>query len=159
MIKGIIVAGLLVVGSAWAEEIPLVPNPDVTTGDYCTTKDPDFYGYRYDEQIAYCKRSVSTQKKKVIYEEYAVPQKCKRNYTVDHFIPLAMGGSNAPENLWPEHKRVKATRMTLEQELYDQLRRGEITRKEAVEIITDAKMNPPPMEVTATDLLPEECRK
>jgi hypothetical protein len=157
MIKGIIVAAMFMGGTGWAfaEEIPHKPNPEVTYGDYCTRNNPDYDGDRYEEGIAYCRRNVSTHKKMLVYEEYNVPEKCKRNYTVDHFIPLALGGSNAEENLWPEHKKVKATRQDLEQETYDQLRRGEITRKQAVEIIVNAKMNPPPIDNTILD--PEGC--
>lgn len=157
MIKGLIVAVMMVTGAAWAETIPHKPNPDVTYGDYCTTDNPDYDGQRYGEGIAYCRRNVSTYKKKMIYEEYSVPERCKRNYTVDHFIPLALGGSNDAVNLWPEHKKVKATRQDLEQEVYDQLRRGEITQKQAVDVIIDAKMNPPPIDHTNLD--PEGCAK
>ena len=147
MIKGMILASLVVFGTvtaAVAEEVPLVPNPELTTGDYCTTKDPNFEGYRYEERIAYCRRAVSRHMKTRIYVAYAIPENCKSNYTVDHLIPLSMGGSNKAENLWPEHKRIKATRITLEQDLYDQLRRGEISQVDAVNAIVEAKMNPPP---------------
>ncbi len=156
--KGIVLASILAVtGAVWAEEVPLTPNPDYTTGDYCTKQDPDFDGYRYEEKIPYCRRGVSQHRKRQVYEAYAIPDRCKRNYTVDHFIPLSMGGSNKFENLWPEHKAIKHTRETLEQEIYDQLRRGEISQKEAVEIIIDSKMNPPMIAGVEDGTAPAGC--
>lgn len=146
MIKRTILAGAMLINlstMAFAEEVPLTPNPEITYGDYCSPDDPNFVEYRYEEDVAYCRRAVSRHMKKHIYTVYQIPEGCKENYTVDHLIPLAMGGSNKPENLWPEHKRIKATRRTLEQELYDKLRRGEISQKEAVETIVNAKKNPP----------------
>jgi hypothetical protein len=145
MLKGMILTSLLAVSmsAAWAETVPLTPDPEMTTGDYCDNTDPNFEGYRYEEKIPYCRRAVSRHMKKAIYNAYGIPERCKANYTVDHLIPLSMGGSNAPENLWPEHRRIKATRQTLEQEMYDQLRRGEITQEEAVAAVVEAKMNPP----------------
>lgn len=127
---------------AFAGFEPLTPNPDVTPGDVCTPKDHDFAGYRYKEKIAYCERDVSYEQKTAIYEEYNVPLSQRGRYTIDHFIPLAIGGSNSPENLWPEHKAIKRTRPLLEQQIYEAVAAGEMTQKEAIKIIIDAKMNP-----------------
>ncbi|HMN70062.1 MAG TPA: HNH endonuclease signature motif containing protein [Bdellovibrionales bacterium] len=120
----------------------------MTSGDLCSKDDADFIGYRYEEKVPYCLRNVSYETKTEIYQEYGIPQKCRGEYTVDHFIPLALGGSNDKMNLWPEHKRVKATRQNLEIELYYQLRRGEITHEAAMAVIADAKMNPPAVDPT-----------
>jgi competence protein ComEC len=48
-------------------------------------------------------RNVSTKTKKQVFEEYGLtyPQAAGA-YEVDHFIPLALGGSNDIANLWPE---------------------------------------------------------
>jgi len=48
-------------------------------------------------------RNVSTKTKKEVFEEYGLsyPQP-PGAYEVDHFIPLALGGSNDIANLWPE---------------------------------------------------------
>lgn len=121
---------------------PLTPNPKWAEGSICDRNDVDFYEFRYKEKIPYCERNVSTKLKSKIYALYKIPEKCKRYYTVDHIIPLALGGDNSPENLWPEHKKVKATRPYLEQELYDALRRGEIKQKQAIKIIIEEKFNP-----------------
>ena len=121
---------------------PTRPSPNETSGDLCTTNNPDFVEYRYEEQIPYCVRNVDIVKKKQIYELYKIPTECRHRYTVDHFIPLALGGSNDELNLWPEHKLVKATRPNLELDLYYRIKNSEIKQLDAIDIIKAAKMNP-----------------
>lgn len=123
-------------------DFPLTPGP-ATSGSLCTTNDADFREFRYSGKIPYCKRNVSSSQKRQIYELYGVPQNCRREYTIDHFIPLSLGGTNNPNNLWPEAKVVKQLRQNLELELFDEMRAGNITQAEAIATIRDAKMNPP----------------
>jgi hypothetical protein len=118
------------------------PDPQLTYGDTCTKDNPDFAGYRSNEHYPYCNRNVSYGLKTRIYAEYHIPQKCRQEYTIDHFIPLSMGGSNAPQNLWPEHKNVKATRQNLEQDLFNEIMEGRISQSEAIKEIVEAKENP-----------------
>ena len=125
--------------SVLAFSYPLVPRPDLTTGRLCTNRNPDFEGYRYTEQIPYCERNVSREQKDKIYNLYRIPVNCRGRYTIDHFIPLSIGGDNSDANLWPEHKLVKATRPQLEQELFLALSRGRITQKNAIELIVREK--------------------
>jgi hypothetical protein len=47
------------------------------------------------------------------------------------------------ENLWPEHRKIKETRINLELELFIDLHDGEISQKAAIDKIIDAKLNPP----------------
>jgi len=145
MIRGtLLLLGLILTGSfATAANFPVKPNPEMTQGDYCNAQDPDFVDYRYEDKVPYCARNVSYWTKKEIYDHYNVPEKCRTEYTVDHFIPLFMGGSNHVANLWPEHKLVKATRQNLEMELYTEMKNGRMTQAQALEIITQAKMHPP----------------
>ncbi len=118
---------------------PLVPDPGMTQGDLCTVNDSDFSRYRYQENIPYCYRNVSWERRSKIYDNYNIPASCRHRYTIDHFIPLSLGGNNSDENLWPEHVLVKATRARLEQELYLALEFGEMSQKEAIGIIVRAK--------------------
>lgn len=127
------------------------PHPNQTYGAMCSPENKDYVDNRYPERIAYCARNVDGTLKRKIYDAYGIPARCERYYTIDHFIPLALGGSNAPENLWPEHKDVKATRPKLETELYVALRDGELTQAEAIQIIVHAKTHAPAVDV-------EECR-
>ncbi len=143
MIRWMLVPAVLLSFYAQAYEVPLRPNPEVTTGDYCDPRDNHFEGYRYKEKVATCYREVSKERKAHVYEIYGVPERCRRQYTIDHFVPLSMGGSNEKTNLWPEHKDIKATRQNLEQALYLQLKDGTISLRRALQMIRHAKMNPP----------------
>lgn len=133
----------LSIQAAPALQFPFVPDPSMTQGSICTTNDPDFERLRYDEQIPYCARNVSRESKSDIYDTYGVPERCRKEYTIDHFIPLSIGGTNHRDNLWPEHKSIKALRKELENDLYKKVSLGEMTQAEAIKIIRDAKWNPP----------------
>lgn len=119
--------------------IPITPDPQMTPGARCSVDDRDFDGYRYQEKMPHCFRRVNGQLKKRIHEAYNIPKGCRGSYTVDHLIPLSMGGNNSPENLWPEHHRVKATRQRMEDELFFQVEMGALTSEEAVSILLKEK--------------------
>lgn len=133
---------LLILVSTQVLAFPLVPNTEMTTGSLCTQDDPDHRENRYAEGIPYCIRNVSTGQKNQIYRAYGIPKNCWNRYTIDHFYPLSMGGSNHLDNLWPEHKLVKLTRKNLEIETFKRLENGEITQKEALKIIREDKLKP-----------------
>lgn len=116
-----------------------VPIKDYTTGSLCTKDDKDFREYRYKEQIPYCERNVSTKTKTEIYDAYQIPLNERGDYTIDHFIPLSIGGTNHKDNLWAEHKSIKASRGDFELQTYLKLSRGEITQAEAIEAVLNEK--------------------
>ncbi len=122
--------------------VPMVPDLDKTPGAICDESDRDFAGYRYKERIPYCERNVSSELKAHIYDTYGIPEKCRGFYTIDHLIPLSIGGNNSIENLWPEHQAIKKTRLHLEQEIFEAVSNGQMTQKEAMDIIYSAKLNP-----------------
>lgn len=124
------------------QAFPLIPNKEVAQGHLCNPQNPDYGGVRYKEKIPYCNRNVAFELKSQLYTLYKVPEKCRRNYTIDHIIPLSIGGDNSPENLWPEHKLVKQTRPMLEEQVFADLRDGRITQKEAIEIVLRVKYTP-----------------
>jgi len=132
-------------------DFPYTPEA-ATKGSVCTTRDKHFEEFRYPEQIAYCYRKVSSSLKKQIYDAYGVPTKCRKHYTIDHFYPLSLGGTNRADNLWPEAKSIKNLRKDLETELFKELQRGSITRAEALSIIHEAKMNPPVRDTEPLDI-------
>ena len=120
--------------------IPVTPDVEKTPGDLCSEDDKDFLEHRYSEKMPYCVRKVAQWQKDRIYKQYNIPEKCRHRYTVDHLVPLAVGGNNAFENLWPEHVLVKKTRQELEQELYLEVDKGLMKSKEARDIIFRAKI-------------------
>lgn len=135
----LVIVWAVISSSVFVYSYPLVPRQDLTTGRLCSVRDPDFEDYRYTERIPYCERNVSREQKDKIYNLYRIPVNCRGRYTIDHFIPLSIGGDNSDVNLWPEHKLVKATRSQLEQELFLALSRGRITQKNAIELIVREK--------------------
>ena len=127
-------------GNESRNNIPVTPDTNKTPGEFCSTNDPDFKELRYAEKMAYCQRNVDQWLKTKIYKQYSVSLECKHRYTVDHLVPLALGGNNSPENLWPEHVLVKQTRQELEQDLYESVRKGDLHSEDAVKIILEAKL-------------------
>lgn len=119
--------------------IPITPDESKTPGEFCSEKDPDFKDRRYPEKMIYCERNVSKGDKNAIYKSYGVDIKCKHRYTVDHMVPLALGGNNSHHNLWPEHVLVKETRQQLEQELFEAVSSGQMKSEDAVEILIREK--------------------
>lgn len=122
---------------------PQRPDPVMTPGELCSKQDPDYEKLRYKARVPYCRRNVSSTLKHAIYDLYNVPPSKRRNYTIDHFIPLSIGGSNNAENLWPEHKKIKELRLNLELDVFLELKAGNISQEQAVRRITEEKMNPP----------------
>jgi hypothetical protein len=123
---------------------PYAPDGGMTPGTYCTPNSVDFHEYRYQERIPYCRRNVSSATKQRVYDAYGIPSRSRGSaggYTIDHLIPLSIGGDNSEDNLWPEHESVKATRQNLELDLYNKLKAGEITQDEAVNQVLEAKRN------------------
>ena len=124
-------------------QFPYAPDSSLTPGEFCDRQDPDYLGDAYPEKIAKCERDVIYATKQKIYDLYSVKKSCQVNYTIDHFIPLSIGGDNSVQNLWPEHKAIKALRQNLELDLFQAVRDGKMSQAEAVRKIRHAKLNPP----------------
>lgn len=107
----------------------------LTPGDFCTQQDPDFDEYRYEERMPHCRRNVSQAEKVAVAATYDVDADELKDYQVDHFIPLALGGSNDRKNLWPLIYAEARRKAKFEQQLYFALSRGEMTQAEAVAAI------------------------
>ena len=140
--KLVFAVAVLVSAHASSFTYPRVPVRHKTPGELCTPSNPNFAEYRYRERIPYCRRNVSTALKTRVYESYGIPAEERGQYTIDHLIPLSLGGSNSERNLWPEHRAVKATRPRLEQDLFEALHDGRATQREVVESILEIKFDP-----------------
>lgn len=120
---------------------PTAPSPKLTPGDLCTTPS----SYRYPEHIAYCEREVPTEMKDSIiasydrYLGYGIGSMDRQLFKIDHYIPLCMGGSNSPKNLWPQYITNYEITDKLEKLACDQMERGRLKQKDAVNIIIRAK--------------------
>jgi hypothetical protein len=118
---------------------PKVPDLSYTGPHYCTKTDPDFKEFRYQNEVAVCERNVTSATKDKVYTSYKIPKEDRKEYTIDHFIPLALGGSNKQRNLWPQHISISSAK--IEADTYRKLIKGQITHQEAVNIVLDFKLN------------------
>ena len=118
----------------------LTPFPIHVEMNLCHKTDKDYKENRYQQQIAYCKRNVDTADRKRIFEKYHVDWDDRNKYTVDHIIPLSLGGSNL--GIWPEHKAIRNHRRPLEIWNYWAIRQGCLGQREVLKVILSSKYNP-----------------
>ena len=137
MSKLITVFILILSFNCFSANFPLTPK---TTGHKCETSDRDFDRFRYPERIAYCFRNVEYDLKTRKYIEYGVDLRNRKQYTIDHIIPLSIGGSNHPDNLWPQHKNIYTA--YYEREIFELLRDAKITQVQAIRMIIIKKFDP-----------------
>ena len=109
-----------------------LPDPGFTPGMLCTPNDPNFSTFRYPEHIAYCNRNVPHEEKLAIAQEYGISTNDFASYEFDHYIPLAIGGSDDIKNIWPQPLSGAHQKDTLEQELFNKLSTGAITQAAAI---------------------------
>jgi hypothetical protein len=71
---------------------------------------------------------------------------CSKDYVIDHFIPLELGGSNEISNLWPQSWPWYDQKDAVESYLYFEVCSGRMTLPEAqAEIVEDWRaLYPPP---------------
>lgn len=126
-----------------AADFPTSPSQQLTPGQLCRRPD----SHRYPENIPYCDRDVSLEKKlKVIqaYDQqlgYRISQMPRELFKIDHYIPLCMGGSNDSTNLWPQHASVYHLTDPLEALICMKMQNGRLLQKDAVRLIIQAKQN------------------
>ena len=145
LIRLITIFLILLLNSCVTHPYPIKPDRSMSPGRLCTVDDRHFDHFRYHENIPYCRRAVSSSLRRDIYDSYGIPEETRHEYTIDHIIPLSIGGSNHPENLWPEHQKVKNTRPNLEFCVYIYMRNDELTQRDALDIIMRAKYNEYPL--------------
>ena len=104
-------------------------------GKLCTQDDHDFDGYYYAEHIAHCEDDVTEDVKNVVMKNYGIENTNTLHYDIVHYIPLALGGSNNINNLWPMKPAEASDRRTYEHDLYKQFRDGKITQLAAINAI------------------------
>ena len=93
-----ILFGLLAVASAGASEV--LPDKNLTGGSVRT-------GER-DAACGHAKESrgrMNAARRDEILRRYGLPAGTHPDYEIDHLIPLCLGGSDDPSNLWPQPRR------------------------------------------------------
>jgi hypothetical protein len=127
-------------------DYPASPDAVFTPGDLCEEREAD--ERRYGEEIPYCERSVSSDRKYAIIDlydrerDFKIMRLGRNNFKIDHYIPLCMGGSNDDGNLWPQHKDIYELTDTLEFELCEGMKANWLSQARAVEIVRYAKAFP-----------------
>jgi hypothetical protein len=108
-----------------------LPNPEWTPGKMCSASDPDFNGFRYSVHVAHCKRHVTQAEKDAIAVKYGIAKADYAKYEFDHFIPLSAGGSDGPENIWPQPLDEAKEKDKVEDAVYEGLKAGSMSQAEA----------------------------
>ena len=108
------------------------PVPTLTPGAVCSPADPDFAAYASPSHVAICRRHVTRAVRRAVFAAYGIPQRNWRLYELDHLIPIAIGGSNSPRNLWPELLSDAGQKDRLEARLARELRAGRIDQAGAL---------------------------
>lgn len=139
MKKLTLIFAFILIGCSSAEpyKIPLKPDQRLTPGDVCETFYPDFKEFRYADRMPYCRRNVSRLLRDRVYGDYKIPESERINYTIDHKIPLSLGGSNHIHNLWPQHRNFYTGE--IEQKVYLQVKNGSMSVFEARRLIIGLK--------------------
>ena len=120
---------------------PIDADPSLTPGVRCQHPDEQ----RYPENIDYCRRKVSSSTKNTVIRNYdsklgfSIDDMNRSDFKIDHYVPLCMGGDNAQQNLWPQHKSVYPLTDPIEMYLCLQLERAQITQNEAIDQMAYAK--------------------
>jgi hypothetical protein len=109
------------------------PNPTLTPGEIYT----DNYTLICDRYYTDLLIDDSQSFKDGVFERYNMTNPEKKQYEIDHWIPLALGGSHNISNVWPEPVTFPGykERDTVERYLRDQVCNHKITLTEAREKI------------------------
>jgi hypothetical protein len=117
---------------------PKVPKIWQHPGDFCTRNDKDFSHFDYPDRVARCDRNVSYEMKNQVCQDYGVYN--RKGYTVDHIIPLSLGGSNSRKNLWCQSRKIFTGH--LEYYYYRMVRDGKMRHAQAVHELITWKFDP-----------------
>jgi hypothetical protein len=96
----LLAAALIVTAQAASAQAMVWPDPSLTPGAVRTTDVDDICST--DTRTL---RHGSRERSNLIYERYGVSASDRMQYTLDHLVPLEIGGADVVENLWPEPRR------------------------------------------------------
>ena len=141
--------------SAFAQDAPALPDPIMTPGEVATSDLNVVCHQRTRER-----RSVPTSRCDAVFRAYSIPDTplARYSYECDHLVPLALGGSNAAANLWPQPNVEAARKDRLEVEMQRLVCAGTLPLPQAQREIADdwtlayalyvARTSPPASETT-----------
>jgi hypothetical protein len=85
---------------AWAQEAISYPDPSLTPGAIRST-DASAICATGTSQFRHWDRDRSD----LIFERYHIARQDRMAYTLDHLVPLELGGADVAENIWPQPRR------------------------------------------------------
>ena len=105
-------AGFILVGFSAALAIadpshPEVPNDALTPGAVASTNQHEVCAFGGSETYSQRHRITPVELKGWIFREYGMqpPQGAeRRDWEIDHLVPLCLGGADEAANLWPQHR-------------------------------------------------------
>lgn len=80
---------------------PIRPDPQLTPGATVVVDRDAMCTPGYARGVRYVPSDVH----RAVFRAYGLVGVRTRDYEVDHLIPLSLGGSNDPANLWPQSRR------------------------------------------------------
>jgi hypothetical protein len=95
-----VLLGVIAAEPAFAFDVR--PNPNLTGGS--VRIDGHDAGSACGQSKAH-RSSTSHARRDEILTEYGLPPGDHPDYEIDHLVPLCLGGSDDPSNLWPEPRR------------------------------------------------------
>jgi hypothetical protein len=131
-------ASLILTGCAGAFPLqsnpwPAKPDPKLTSGAILNVTAAQVCVPGYASKV----RNVPTAEAKRVFAAYHVPYSQRGKGELDHLISLELGGSNAPENLWPEYGPRPNPKDARENELHALVCSGQMTLADAQAAIVD----------------------
>jgi hypothetical protein len=78
---------------------PILPDPKLTPGDTLPVTTDEVCEPGYSKFV---RRYIDGRTKALVYREYGLENHQPGAYEIDHLVAIALGGSNAITNLWPQ---------------------------------------------------------
>lgn len=78
---------------------------------------------------------MTAQQKRELFEAAGIPKDDRKNYVIDHKIPLELGGTNDGSNLQVQSRGEAKRKDRVENYLAEKVRHGEMSLPEAQEAI------------------------
>ena len=134
--RGLLAAVLLTASAlpSSAQDTPALPDPNMTPGEVMTG-DVDVICHQHTRE----RRRVPTSRCDAVFRAYSIPDTpvARYSYECDHLVPLALGGSNAAVNLWPQPDVEAARKDRLEVEMQRLVCAGTLPLPQAQREIAD----------------------
>jgi len=96
-----ILAAITAALPAYAEDLPVVPDPTLTPGVIASTDEAEVCGIVDGKTYSQRHRKTTSAMKAEVFKRYGI-QKAGREFEVDHRVELSLGGADELGNLWPE---------------------------------------------------------